>query len=339
MLDFARPEMCDEVERALVCLYADFCWHYHRPSGGLAGAMSRAYSGDWLHNSMTNHIAYQQLGEPHTAINLSGPFTASSNYLAPEHIRSAGTRDKTGLVVRAAIPNLDIQRQTVFGEHFALGTKSGPAYGHQELPLTIAHPGTRQHLIYLHQESQVRSSTFAASEGSTSLVLLDIPESDPESAPPHAWSKLRLGPESEFKTIRYGVDIWDGDYLDVASGDALSLTTDKIAMSFSFSIFPEEGASGKTAKILFWNDYQTDQLTVEIVAWKPTRVGIALTVVDGSECPVIGRVEEDENDRYTLQTGNGRIEVSVGRAVEESVPLLEAPGFTWHRDWRFESVV
>jgi len=161
MLDYAAPEMAEQIEQTLTCLYADFFWHYHVPSGGLAGAMSRAYSGDWLHNSMTNHIAYQQLSEPRTAVNLTAPFTAASSYLAPDHLRAIGTRDKSGTTVHAAIPDLDITRTTVFGKQYALGIKSGPAYGHQELPVTIAHPGKRQHLICLHQESETRSTTYA----------------------------------------------------------------------------------------------------------------------------------------------------------------------------------
>jgi len=336
MLDYAPVAMSKQVEQTLECLYADFCWHYHIPSGGLAGAMSRAYSGDWLNNSMTNHIAYQQLDEPQTARNLSGPFTASSTYLAPASIRAAATREKAGTTVRAAIPDLDISRETVFGRHFALGIKSGPAYGHQELPLTIAHPGKRQHLMYLHQESQVRSPTYASTAESNAVIVIDIPDSDPEAAPPHAWLKIRLGARTEFTRIEHGGADWDGDYLNVSDGKTLSLVTEYIAASFSFSVIAENQLTKDTAKVFLWDDYQTDQLTIEIIAWKPSQIGIAVGVLDGNTIPEVCPVTRTSSGFESI-TESGMIEVTRDTTVSNDEALLEAPGLIWRTGWQTQS--
>ncbi len=333
MLDFAPAGMCEEIEQTLSCLYADFCCHYHTPSGGLAGAMSRAYPGDWLHNSMTNHIAHQQLDEPHTAINLTAPFTASSSYLAPEKIREFATRDKSGSTVVATIPDLDIERRTVFGDRFALGTKSGPAYGHQELPLTIAHPGRRQHLIYLHQESLVRCATYADTVGSAALVVMDVPESSPESAPPHAWSKLRLGPADEFTQILVDDAVWNGDYLDL-SAHTLGLSTGSVAMRFSFCVFTDPTVEHPTVKTFLWNDYQTDQLTVEIIAWEPTRIAVGVAVTDDDVIPHVCHTRKVKPNTYVAETLGQALKVSIGQTIDTEAPLLDTPGFTWQKQWR-----
>lgn len=327
MLPFAPEAMAAEVERALHCLYADFCWHYHPPSAGLAGAMSRAYSGDWLHNSLTNHVAYQQFGEPHTAVNLTAPFTAASAYLAPADVREFATRDKSGTTVDAAIPDLGIRRRTAFGRSWALGVKSGPAYGHQELPLTIAHPGRRQHLVYLHNESPVSVPTHAALETGRALVVLDIPESDAGAAPPHAWLKLRLGPADEFETFRLDDADWDGDYVDVA-GRTVGLRTPEIVARLAFGVF---SGTVDTTKVFLWNDYQTDQVTVEIVAWKPARVAITVAVSDGGDIPSCSPAVRTE-DRFASNS----LVVSLDAPPSETPELLKAPGFVWRSGWTID---
>ena len=329
MLLFCREAMRAQVEQTLECLYADFFWHYHQPSGGLAGAMSRAYPGDWLHSSMTNHIAFQQLGEPHEAINLTTPFTAASEYLAPERLRAVGTIDKAGTTVSAAIPDLNIERQAYFGNTFALGVKSGPAYGKQELPLTIAYPGKRQHLVYLHEASEVRPATHAALDGPNALILLDLPDSESGAAPPHAWMKVRLGRRSEFDAISIDQTPWDGDYRALSSEQVVCFTTESLTIAFRVAEMSPE----PSATLFLWNDYQTDQLTIEVIAPRATRVAIGIGISETGAA----RVSPIEPTRTGCRLTDGTLSVTTGDSVADETPLLDAPGFVWRQNWNIET--
>lgn len=337
MLDFARGEtMRAQVTTALELLYADFCWHYLEAAGSLAGAMSRACPGDTLRNSLSNYVAYQQLGAPLTCVSLTAPFVAAASYAAPRHLCEAALGDKPGVVVRAAIPDLDIERETVFGRHFALGVKSGPAYGPQELSLTVAHRARRQPLMFLRHESAVRAPLYATVVGSACLAVTDYPEADAAAAPPHGWSRFVLGPPGEFDRIAVDGTVWDGGYVPLNDGARLELTTEHITMALRIGAYPTVGDGPDTAKVMLWHQYEADRLVVECVAWKPTRLAIAIAVVDGPEAPVLG-APTGEGDVFTADLPAGAAVVRVPAVGEQRIeadrPLLETPTGVWRRAW------
>jgi hypothetical protein len=165
---------------------------------------------------------------------------------------------------------------------------------------------------------------------------MDIPESDAEAAPPHAWSKLRLGSADEFSRIAHDTTDWDGDYLDLSDGTPLSLLTDQIAVSFTFSVFHDGTLTADPFKVFLWNDYQTDQLTIEIVGWKPAYVAIVASVTDGNSLPEIKETVRRSAIEYETHTVEGLLSVTLGSAIAPSTPLLRAQGFTWKAGWQVE---
>jgi len=336
MLPLAHEaEFREQIETVLRHLYADFCWHYHPETGLLAGAMSRAYSGDWLGNSLSNLLAYQQFGAPLTAVNLTSPFVALSEYRAPDHCVRAALEPKAGATVRASIPNSGIRRVTHFGERYALGAKSGPTYGSQELPITLAHPARHQRLLYLKQRPETRAALYSHLKGGCLLACLPFRDPPVHGGSPHSWAKLQMGPPGDFERIEVNGQAWNGDYTALTAGVHLRLVTSAITVDFRFGAFPLDASDQPPHCVAYlWYQYEHDQVLVDIVAWGPTLAALAFGVSEGAEDDPPGVMAWD-GTTLSAESHAGRLAVRVpaddSPSVPDDVPLLDAPGITWRQ--------
>jgi len=324
-----------QIETILGNLYADFCWHYHPETGLLAGAMSRAYSGDWLRNSLSNSLAYQQFGAPLMAVNLVSPFVALSNYQAPPECIRYATEPKAGVTVRAAIPDSRIRRLTHFGKRYALGVKSGPAYGPQELALTLAHPAKRQPLLFLRQQPETRAPLYAEMVENGLLCGLVFRDPPKYGGSPHNWAKLHVGYPDDFERIEINGVPWNGDYAAIVNDTHLRLVTSAITADFRFGFDPLN-TSGSPAQCVayLWHQYEHDHVMLDIVAWGPTLAALALSVTEDGPPQPPGRIaRHGASISAVLPAGETTVTIPEDdRApLPEEIPLLEAPGVVWRR--------
>jgi hypothetical protein len=279
-----NEQMRSEIETALASLYMDFCWHYHPTLHLLAGATSRSYSGDWLNNSLGNLISFQQFNAPLAAVNLAGPFVALSEYQASEDAIRVATQPKTNVTVRASIPASHIQRITHFGEKFALGVKSGPSYGPQELVLTLAYPGLHQRMVILKHQPDTKAPIYADIQDGQLLcgmVYRNPPESD---GSPHNWTRMVLGPPDHFSSVRVDDIEWNGDYCAITSAMTLSLQTPDISTSFRFGFFSLTEQEPQIASYL-WHQYEHNLVCIEFVTWAPSIIALTATVSEHGTTP------------------------------------------------------
>ena len=339
MLDLAPDgAISRQIETALEDLFADFCWHYHEGTGLLAGATSRASSGDFLRNSLTSLLAYQQFGAPLKAVNLVGAFVALSNYQAPEDYVRWALQKRAGTTVRASVPARHIRRMTTFGERYALGVKSGPAYGAQEMALTLAYPAERQPMLFLRQQPGSNVPFYAELRNSGTLGGIVFRNPPEHGGSPHHWFRLFLGPPENFEQIEVDGSAWNGEYAAVTDGAHLRLITDAITADFRFGIFPMDG-SGVPARCVayLWYQYEHHQVMVEIVAWAPTLAGLALSVTEGGSPEAPGQIGWDGAE-LSSRLPDGEIVAGVPSDEEirlpDDLPLLETPEIIWRRgDW------
>ncbi|MDP6041502.1 MAG: hypothetical protein QGG64_23345, partial [Candidatus Latescibacteria bacterium] len=333
MLPLCRNEkMQSQIETALGSLYADFSWHYHPALHLLAGATSRSYSGDWLNNSLSNLIAYQQFNAPYEATNLVGPFVALSDYEAPEECIQRATESKSGITIRASIPDNHIQRITHFGEKYALGVKSGPSYGPQELALTLAYPGEHQRMVTLSHKPETRAPVY--SEMLNGRLLAGIIYRDPPEieGSPHNWSRIIFGPPDHFKTITVNGREWDGDYCAITHDTTVTFQTLDICSSFRFGLFGLSDDEPQVTSYL-WYQYENNLVALELVTWSPSIVAIGVCVSEDGPA--------DLPDPIVF--GNGRLSAggitvvvpdSDDLPLPDTLPLLDTPTVKWHRgDW------
>lgn len=336
MLPLAPDErLAAQIETALRAVCADFCWHYHAGTGQLAGAMSRAYPDDWLSNSFTSALAYQQFGAPHRAVYHSGPFVAVSHWQAPEELVAAARGDKSGTTVRAAIPALGIRRATWFGRRTALGVKSGPAYGRQELVLTVCKRGRRQSLLFLHALPETQPAVYSELCRGLALLGMVIREARVTDGSPHQRARFVMGSRSEYERIEVDGAAWNGDYRSLAGGTLLALTTE-LAIGVRFAAFALEGGDPGAAVVL-WDDFEHDTALVELVAWRPTLLAVAVQVSEEGAPRVPAPLRFDG---ATLTVALNGMDLAVPIPPDDrpdlpsDAPLLEAPGYVWRRgEW------
>jgi hypothetical protein len=337
MLDLLPDtEIAKQVETALACVLADFSWHYHAQTGLLAGAMSRSCHGDFLRNSFSNLMAYQQYGAKIRGISLNPAFVATSNYQqSPESVEWALAK-KPGTTVRASIPGSGVRRATYFGNQFALGAKSGPAYGKQEMSVTLVHPSKRQPMLFLRQNPDSGDAVYSElCEGSllTGIAFRDPPEIGSQ----HGWFRLVLGPTEDFNAIEVGGSPWPGTYVDITTGTHVHLKTDDIGIDLRFGLFSLDARDkSPSCKVYLWNDYEFDRATIEIVAWGPTLASLALQVTETGDVTIPVTPLWDGNT-LSSKGASGPLTLLIPEtdgAEIQNEPLLEAPGYVWHPgDW------
>lgn len=319
--------MRTQIETVLEYLYADFCWHYHPSLHLLAGATSRSYSGDWQNNSLTNLIAYQQFKAPLQAVNLVGSFVALSEYEASQANIRRATNAKRGIAVRAAIPENRIGRVTYFGEHFALGMKSGASYGPQELMMTLAYPGRHQRMAILKHQPETRAVAYGDIQNGTGLLGIAYRNPPETGGSPHNWTRLIFGPPDHFTSITANAQPWTGDYCPISNGASLSVQTDCVNMNFRFGFFSlSQGEPGIVAYL--WHQYEDDLVVLEFVAWQPVLAALAVGISESGQGEMPSPVQ--------FRNGNlssGSIAVPIpdrdDAPMNAGLPLLDAPDITW----------
>lgn len=337
MLDLVPDEeIASQVRTAADCVLADFAWHYHAGTGLLAGAMSRAYHGDFQRNSFSSLLAYQQFGTEIQGVSLNASFVASSNYRMPSESVEAALGDKTGVTVRASIPASGTRRTTYFGKRYALGAKSGPSYGKQEMAMTLVHPARRQPMLFLRQHETSNNPVYSdLREGS--LVAGIVFRNPSEIGAPHDWFRLVLGPTEDFDRIQVdGVD-WNGEYADIGTDTHIRLTTEAVGIDLRFGLFSIGTSEPSGCKCYLWNDYEFDRATIEIVAWKPTLAAFGLEIAEDQD-PVVPNTPEFDGTILSSRGRSGPLGVTIPASdenrVDETTPLLKAPGFVWNPgDW------
>lgn len=312
-----------QIEIALTTLFRDFCWHYHAPTQQLAGAMSRAYPGDWLRDSLTNLVAYQQWGEELLSDTMAAPFVAASDYQAPADILDCATRDKAGVTVRACIPAKGIRRLTSFGRRSVLGVKSGLSYGPQELALTVAVPAQRQPLLFLKSVYGTAIpiySDLASTRALCGLVFRDAAGRDDH---PNRRARLWLGPR-EAAVVEIDGEPWDGLFHNL-DGQVLRLRYDGVTVDFRLATFALAGGESHGAGMAVLQDHhQMHQMVVELLAVEPVLIAVAVAVHEPDGQPP----EAIAFDGTTLTSGSLKVSIPAEDAspVAPDEPLLEAPG-------------